>query len=248
MDADPDRYGRSFADVYDRWYADRPADDVVAFVAARCAPGASVFELGVGTGRVALPLAAAGFVVSGLDTSAEMIERLRAKPGGDAVDARVDDAADIDAYRPDSANAVLAVFNLLFNLIGPGQQQRCLDGVARSLRPGGMLVVEAFVPDPITERRSDLVTRSVDTSTVILIATETDPDTQIVHGGHIEVTEDGMRLRPWQVRMATPDEVDALAAAAGLELAERWEDFVGTPYVDGVSSSHVSVYRRPSGA
>jgi len=242
--SDVGRYGRSFADVYDAWYADAPADGLVAFVAARAPTGADVLELGVGTGRVALPLADAGFRVAGIDASAEMLDRLAAKPGSERVTARLADAADVDAYPPASADVVLAVFNLLFNLTGPDDQARCLLGCARALRPGGRLIVEAFVPDVVVERRTDLVTRSVDDGGVVLIATDADPATQIVHGSHIEITEHGTRLRPWRVKVATPDALDALAAAAGLTLDERHEDVDETPFVEGESTHHVSVYLK----
>lgn len=244
MTADPERYGRSFADVYDEWYASTPADGLVAFVTARAAAGAAVLELGVGTGRLALPLAAAGYAVTGLDASSEMLERLAAKPGGGAVTPLLADAADPDAYPPDSADVVLAAFNLVFNLCGPGDQAACLRGCARALRPDGVLILEAFVPEVVTERRTDLVTRSVDAGGVVLIATDTDPADQVTHGAHIEITETGTRLRPWRIRVATPDTLDALAADAGLVLTERWADTSGTPFVEGDSTHHLSVYRH----
>ena len=240
---DAGRYGRSFADVYDEWYADAPTDALVAFVARRVAAGAAVLELGVGTGRVALALAAAGFAVTGVDSSPEMLARLADKPDAASVTAVLADAADPSAYAPASADAVLGVFNLLFNLTDEDAQRACLTGCAAALRPGGVVVIEAFVPDPITERRRELVTRSVDGGRVVLIATDADPAGQTIDGGHIEITEDGMRLRPWRIRVAVPHRIDEMAAAAGLRLVERFEDFDGTPFVDGESTHHVSVYR-----
>ena len=243
MVADSGRYGRSFADVYDEWYADAPTDALVEFVRARVAPGSDVLELGIGTGRVALALAAAGYRVTGIDSSPEMLDRLAAKPGAAAVAAILGDAADAAVYPSSGVDAVLAVFNLLFNLTGGDDQRRCLAAAAGALTPGGILVVEAFVPDPITERRRELVTRSVDGARVVLIATDADPDEQTIDGGHIEITEHGTRLRPWRIRVTTPAGIDAMAAEAGLQLVERFEDLAGTPFVDGESSHHVSVYR-----
>ncbi len=248
MVADSGRYGRSFADVYDEWYADAPTDSLVEFVRARVAPGSDLLELGIGTGRVALALAAAGYRVTGIDSSPEMLDRLAAKPGADAVAAILGDAADAAVYPSSGVDAVLAVFNLLFNLTGADDQRRCLAAAAGALAPGGILVVEAFVPDPITERRRELVTRSVDGARVVLIATDADPDEQTIDGGHIEITEHGTRLRPWRIRVTTPAGIDAMAAEAGLQLVERFEDLAGTPFVDGESSHHVSVYRlAPAG-
>jgi len=244
MTDDSGRYGRSFADVYDQWYADAPTGDLVEFVAARIPPGSSVIELGVGTGRVALPLSTAGFAVIGIDASPEMLDRLRAKPGAEAIEAVLGDAADPSCYPTGTAAAVLAVFNLLFNLADADAQARCLAASAHALRPDGILVVEAFVPDPITERRRELVTRSVEPDRVVLIATDADPDAQTIDGSHIEITDTGTRLRPWRIRVADPASLDAMAQSAGLALTERWEDFAGRPFVAGDSTHHVSVYRK----
>ncbi|MFN8053107.1 MAG: class I SAM-dependent methyltransferase [Acidimicrobiales bacterium] len=244
---DPERYGRSFADVYDEWYQEMPTEPLVSFLGRRVAAGAEVLELGVGTGRVALALSAAGFAVTGLDSSADMLAQLATKPGADAVATITGDAADPSVYPRAAFDAVVAVYNLIFNLTSPGAQERCLAGVASTLRAGGLLVLEAFVPAGITERRRDLVTRSVEPGRVVLIATDTDPTTQVVTGNHIEITDAGTRLRPWTIRVSTPQELDAMAAAAGMELVERLEDWTGTPFVAGESAHHVSVYRVVGG-
>lgn len=242
--SDAGQYGASFADVYDEWYADMPVADLVAFVSARAAAGADVTELGVGTGRVAVALADAGFAVTGVDSSPQMLARLDDKAGA-RVRGVSADAADPDgaAYPTSSADVVLAVFNLVFNLAGEDAQRACFRGCAQALRPGGFLVVEAFVPDRFGERRRELVTRSVEPGRVVLIATDGDPLSRVVSGSHIEITDAGTRLRPWTIRVADPAELDAMATAAGLCLTERFEDFAGTPFVDGDSVHHVSVYR-----
>ncbi len=243
-DHDPGTYGRSFADVYDDWYADVPTNELVSFVSSRLPPAAAVLELGVGTGRVASALADAGFAVTGLDSSAEMLAHLAAKPNSAAVATIVGDAADPAVYPADTFDAVLAVFNLVFNLTTAEGQAQCLAASAAALRPGGLVIVEAFVPEVIIERRRDLVTRSVEPGRVVLIATDTDPATQVVMGNHVELSDGGTRLRPWSIRVATPTELDAMAATAGLELAERFEDWAAAPFVAGESTHHVSVYRR----
>lgn len=243
-DPDPRRYGRSFADVYDEWYADVPTGELVAFVEARVGAGGTVLELGVGTGRVALALAAAGFAMTGLDSSVEMLDLMRAKAGATAIVAIEGDAADAACYPVGTQRVVLAVFNLLFNLTGPDQQSRCLAAAAGALTDDGIVVVEAFVPAPVDERRRDLVTRSVEPGRVVLIATDADPGSGLVNGSHIEITDGGTRLRPWAIRVADHHELDRLANGAGLRLAERFEDFGGRPFVEGESTHHVSVYRR----
>lgn len=240
---DPEQYGRSFADVYDEWYSDVYPRELVRCVASLLDPGARVLELGVGTGRVSLALAAAGFAVSGLDSSADMVDRLRSKPGGAAIPVVVGDASDADCWPSGPFDAVLAVFNLLFNLTSVDAQRCCIEAAASRLAPGGRLVVEAFVPDVPTERRRELVTRSVEAHRVVLIATDAAPQDQLVQGAHIEITDSGTRLRPWTIRVALPDQLDAMAAAAGLGLERRTEDWTGTPFVPGESAHHVSVYR-----
>lgn len=237
-------YGESFFDVYDEWYADAPTESIVRFVSARTDPSSRLLELGVGTGRVALPLAAAGFRVMGMDTSADMLEVLRTKDSSGTIEQVVGSADDGDSYPDEPFDVVLAVFNLLFNLQTAASQQRCFDAVASSLGDTGCFIVESFVPEPVTERRTDLVTRSVEADRVVLIATESDPSTQTVVGNHIELTNGSVRLRPWTIRVAAPTELDSMARAAGLQLAERFEDFDEAAYTPGECSHHVSVYRR----
>jgi len=241
---DSGQYGRSFADVYDEWYHAVPPTDVVAFLAARLPPGASVLELGVGTGRIALPLAAAGFSVTGLDSSPEMLEQLAAKAAAESITVIAGDAGDPSVYPRGNFDAVLAVFNLLFNLADLDAQQRCLGAAAGALGTDGLVVVEAFVPRRITERELELVTRSVEPHRVVLIATDADPLTQRIVGNHIELTDGNVRLRPWTIRASSPDEIDAMATRAGLVCVERFESFAGDPWVPGESAHHVSIYKR----
>jgi len=246
-----DTYGRSFADVYDQWYpADERTSAAVAAVVALSGPGATVLELGVGTGRLALPLAAAGLAVTGLDSSREMLDLLATKDPRGAVVGRLADVGAPDDGWPDGPfDVVLAACNLLCNLTDPGRQAACVTGAAERLRPGGHLVVEAFVPAPLVAG-PQLSASEVRGDAVVLIATDADPLTGVVVGQHIEL-HDGrpVRLRPWSIRVTSPEEIDAWADAAGLELvsrSERWGDGGGAdePTSDGL----VSIYRRsPTG-
>ena len=188
MAHDPSAYGRNFADVYDQWYAEAPLAEITRFLAERLASGAEILELGIGTGRIALPLAAAGFRITGLDASSEMVARLRAKPGGEAIEVTISDAADTESFPTGPFGAVVAAFNLMFNLADRDAQLRCLSNAAASLVPGGVVVIEAFVPAAMGEPTRDLVTRSVDDRGAVLIATETKPSESVVHGAHIELT------------------------------------------------------------
>jgi len=239
-------YGRSFADVYDDWYPDDDATAAaVGHIVALAGPGATVLELGVGTGRLALPLAAAGLVVVGLDSSPEMLARLRAKDPGRTVQVVDGDVADPARWPVGPVDVVVAACNLICNLADAAAQERCVHTAALRLRPGGRLVVEAFVPAPL-QRGRHLEVSEVRGDAVIMIATDADPGTGVVTAQHMEFRDgEPVRLRPWRIRVTRPEEVDAWAAAAGLVLESRHADWSGTPF-DPQGSSQVSVYVRPA--
>ena len=243
---EPQAYGEAMAEVYDDWYADiSDADATVAAVVelVRAAGGGPVLELGVGTGRLALPLAAAGLEVTGIDVSAAMLDRLRAKPGGEAI-ALVQ--GDMAAGLPDGPFAVVLVaFNTFFSLTSADAQQRCLVHVAERLAPGGRFALEAFVPDDeLIDAGSRVELRSLSRDRVVLTVSRHDAGLQRAEGQFVELTEaGGVRLRPWSLRYAGPAELDRMAAAAGLELASRWSSWTGTAF-DAGSTNHVSLYRR----
>lgn len=243
MDDDPAAYGDAFADVYDAWYGD--LSDVDATVAAieRLGPGRRLLELGVGTGRIALPLAAAGFDVVGVDASQAMLGALRAKEGAEAVTVVLGDMADL-ASIDGPFDVVLVTFNTLFNLTTEAEQQRCLEGVAGLLADDGMFVVEAFVPSPEpedldigSEERSDGAGGTITTRVV------RDPMIQVVTGEHIHRRAGGdASVRSWQIRYLYPEQLDAMAAAAGMARSARWADWDGTD-IDPGSARHISIYR-----
>ena len=244
MEYDPKRYGSSFADVYDSWYRSHDPNELVAFVRSRTKPDARVLELGVGTGRVALALSRIGLNVWGIDTSEEMLAVAEKKPGAERLTLSQGDVGDPNAFPVQEFDVVLACFNLLFNLEDAVAQQRSLRACCEAIGPDGILILETFVPAPPPERRTDLVTKAVTSDGVILISTDTDPSTQVISGCHIEINEAGQRLRPWRVRYAFPEQLDTLAAAAGLERIEVYSDFAETGFDPDASSNRVAVYRR----
>jgi SAM-dependent methyltransferase len=257
----PASYGDAFADVYDDWYAeitDVPACTATVAALAREVAGrerARVLELGVGTGRLALPLAAAGLDVRGLDASTAMLERLAAKQAGPGsttwpvLGVRADMVDPTMPRRPGEAAApapdlVLCAYNTLFNLAGPEAQQRCLAGVGDLLAPGGRFVVEAFVPPAAGAADDDVVrVRHLRADAVVLSASIHEPAEQRIEGQYIEVRESGNRLRPWSVRYLTPHQLDEAGARAGLALEHRWAGWDRRPFGEG-ATDHVSVYRR----
>jgi SAM-dependent methyltransferase len=243
----PSTYGDRFADVYDEWYTGvTDVDATVARVEALAGPGGAVLELGAGSGRLAVPLAGRGLDVWALDASGAMLDRLRAKPGGDRVHAVEGDMAAIalGPGAPERFAVVLCAFNTLFNLTDREAQARCLARVAAVLAPGGRLVVEAFVPPPGEEGEAvvgAVEPRHIGLDEVVLTVSRLDPSTRTVVGQHVQITEAGVRLRPWVLHYATPDEIDALAAAAGLRLVDRHAGWSGEPYTPS-SDTHVSTY------
>jgi SAM-dependent methyltransferase len=238
-------YGDRFADVYDSWYGD--VTDVAACTRrlAELAGGGAVLELGIGSGRLALPLAERGVEVHGIDASAAMLDRLRAKPGGDQIRLTCGDMADLDLGDPPPFTVVFAAFNTLFNLATADRQRRCVARAASLLAPDGVLVLEAFVPAEAGERgpASTIVPRRLDIDEVVLSASHHDEASQTITGQHIHITEGGIRLRPWHLRYAPPAELDAMAAAVGLHLSWRHADWDGTRF-GPEASVHVSGYQR----
>ena len=248
---DPGTYGRSFAEVYDQWYpSDSTTDAAVQRIAELAGESGSVLELGVGTGRLALPLAARGYRVHGLDASPEMLEVLatKAAEAGVAVPSSLGDVADPTAWPEGRFDVVAAAFNLLFNLASAKEQARCFEAAAAALSPGGAFVVETFLPAPLERRERRLEVREVTAAGVVLIATDSDPEEGVVTGQHIELVDgEPVRLRPWRIRVAGVEELDEMAAAAGLRLAQRHADWSGSPF-DPHGAGQVSTYRPVSPA
>jgi SAM-dependent methyltransferase len=236
-------YGDAFADVYDDWYAD--VSDVAAtvgLVARRCADsgGTAVLELGVGTGRLAVPLADAGLSVTGVDASRAMLDRLAVRDPDGRVTAVLGDMVDDLPGGP--FDVVLVAYNTLFNVVDPERQHACFAAVARRLAPGGSFLVEAFVP--AADGGSRVSVRSMAVDHVVLSVSVHDADAQRAEGHYVSLSEDhGVRLRPWSIRYATPDQLDAMAAAAGLTVHARWEDVAGRPFGPD-SDRHVTCYVR----
>lgn len=242
---DRDTYGERFASVYDDWYDGiTDASACAALVAEladtdRHAGGGPVLELGVGTGRLALPLAELGLGVVGVDSSPAMLAALAAKPGGAAVEAVLGDMADPPVGDRRFA-VVLIAYNTLFNLVDVADQQRCLRNVASLLLPGGSLVVEAFVPAPGVAEQA-VSPRTITADRVVLSVSRSDPERQEALGQYVDITEAGISLRPWHIRWSTPEQLDEMAADAGLVLADRWSDWSRSPFGPD-AAAHVSRY------
>ncbi|KAB1906235.1 class I SAM-dependent methyltransferase [Micromonospora sp. AMSO1212t] len=237
---DPGLFGRLWAATYDGPGNPDPAP-AVDFLAP-LAEGGPVLELAVGTGRVALPLAARGLAVEGVEASPEMVAHLRAKPGGADMPVTVGDMADVPVAGP--YRLVFLVFNTLFNLVSEERQAACFRNVARVLAPGGAFVIETFVPDPADFDRDEQVqVREVTEDSATIRMHRYDRAAQTFVRQTVTFDAAGVHLKPFAMRYAWPEQIDELAERAGLRLAERYADWDRTPF-DADSRAHISVYRR----
>jgi SAM-dependent methyltransferase len=241
----PTSYGEAFADVYDDWYERISDVDATVDRVASLAGGGPVLELGVGTGRLALPLADRGVEVWGADASTPMLARLRAKPGGAGVRVVQADMGALPLRALPRFAVVFCAYNTFFNLLSAEAQAACLRAGAGLLAPGGHLVVEAFVPlDGDTTPAGPISVRSTEDDAVVLGVAARDVATQVVTGQFVELRTSGVRLRPYRIRYLYPEQLDELATSAGLALVARWATWAGEPFTDD-SQNHVSVYAAP---
>jgi SAM-dependent methyltransferase len=241
----PSTYGDRIADVYDDWFG-LPTDteQAVEFLAGVAGTGPAL-ELGIGTGRIALPLAARGIEVRGVDASEAMVAQLREKPGGESLEVAMGDFADVGELVEGGFSLVYVVFNTFFGLLTQDDQVRCFQGVARHLTAGGVFVMQAFVPDVTRfDRGQRLEAIEVGTDLVHVEASRYDPANQRVTSQHIVVEEGRTRLYPVSLRFAHPSELDLMARLAGLLLRERWGGWNRRSF-DSTSQGHISVWERP---
>jgi SAM-dependent methyltransferase len=235
-----DTYGEHVAGVYDEWFADY--DPHAIDVLAELAGGGRALELGIGTGRFALPLADKNVEVHGIDAAASMISRLRAKAGSERLTVTQGNFADVSVAGEFAL--VYIVFNTFFALSSQEEQVRCFRNVAAHLSPGGCFVIEAFVPDltRFTGGQVNWATK-VTADEVQLDVGQHDPATQRVVSQRVVITEGNVRLYPVQIRYAWPTELDLMAQLAGLSLRERWSSWRREPF-SSESQQHISVYSK----
>ncbi len=209
------------------------------------ADGGPVLELGVGTGRLAIPLAEHGLRVDGIDFSLPMLTRLRSKPGGERIRCVLGNFAEVKVkarYR-----LIFVAWNTLFNLLTQDDQIRCFENVADHLTPEGRFLVEAYVPSFLHHYRDaqSVEVESIETSEVMLGVLRHEVASQTLDQTHIALSQHGVELTPVVQRYAWPSELDLMARLAGLELEARWGNWRRGTF-DSTSDFHVSVYGRSS--
>jgi hypothetical protein len=224
-------------------YDDEPRGDEQAAVdfLADLAGDGTALELAIGTGRIALPLTDKGVPVDGIELSRAMVDRLRAKPGGEALHVTLGDMSTVGTGK--TYRVVYLVFNTVFNLLTQDDQVACFENAARHLSEDGAFLVEAAVPSSSLSSHSYARPEDVQAQAVTLDVCTYDPVTQILDENHVRISQDeGIRFGPISCRLAWPSELDLMARLAGLRLEQRWGGWQRQPYTG--TDAHVSVYRR----
>lgn len=212
----------------------------VALLASLAGRGPAL-ELGIGAGRIALPLAARGIRVDGIDLSRPTVAQLRSKPGGRRIRVVPGDFADVPV--PGRYRLIYVVWNTFFNLPSQEAQVRCFENVAAHLTHGGCFVVEAYVPSFFHRLRNaqHVAAEWVEVDQVCLDVLRHDPARQMIEENHVRLSRSGIAFGPVVQRYAWPSELDLMARLAGLRLRQRWSDWAKGPF-SAKSEMHVSVY------
>jgi SAM-dependent methyltransferase len=238
-----DHFGERVAEQYDDSAADmfEPAvvDPVVEFLADLAGNGAAL-ELGIGTGRIALPLARRGVRVHGIDLSAAMVARLRAKPGADQIGVTIGDFA--TATVEGRFSVAYLVFNTIMNLTTQDGQVACFQNVAAHLEPGGCFVIEVMVP-ALQRLPPGETVRAFTVSPTRLGFDEYDVASQGLVSHHYSVVDGRLEVSSPPFRYVWPSELDLMARLAGMTLRERWGGWKREPFTSD-STRHVSVWEK----
>ncbi|MFJ4832985.1 class I SAM-dependent DNA methyltransferase [Streptomyces sp. NPDC088747] len=238
-------FGESVAATYDESSAEEFRPEVVGAVVdflAGLAGGGRALELGIGTGRVALPLARRGVPVHGIDLSRAMVDRLRAKPGGDTIGVTIGDFATTKVEG--TFSVAFLVFNTIMNLTTQDAQVDCFRNVAAHLEPGGRFVIEVMVPE-LRKLPAGQTVVPFHASPTRWAFDDYDVATQQVSSNYVEVVDGHGRYRSIPFRYVWPAELDLMARLAGLRLCERWEGWTREPFTSE-SGGHVSVWEKPA--
>jgi SAM-dependent methyltransferase len=242
-------FGERVAERYDESAADmfEPAqvDPVVDFL-VRLATDGSALELGIGTGRIALPLAQRGIKVHGIDLSESMVAKLRAKSDAEQIGVTIGDFATTTVAGRFSV--AYLVFNTIMNLTTQDEQVLCFQNVAAHLQPGGSFVIEVAVPDLQRLPPGETV-RAFTVSPTRLGFDEYDIAAQGLISHHYWIGDSRLETVSMPFRCVWPAELDLMARLAGMSLRERWGGWKREPFTSE-STTHVSVWQKtalPSG-
>jgi SAM-dependent methyltransferase len=236
--------GRIATEYESRWpeiHAPEVVESAVAFLAAEARGGAAL-ELGVGTGRLALPLSRRGVRIHGIDISEDVLAQLRGRPGSEAVTLTTGDFA--TARVDGTFRLAYLVRNTIMNLTTQEEQVACFDNVARHLEPGGRFVMEVMVPQLRRLPPGETV-RAFKISPTRLGFEEYEFATQRSWSHHYWVIDGRLETFSAPFRYVWPSELDLMARLAGMALLERLADWDRSPFT-GESESHISVWEKPA--
>jgi SAM-dependent methyltransferase len=243
VDHEDGYFGERVAATYDESSAEMFEPGVVGAavgVLAELAGGGRALELGIGTGRIALPLARRGVPVHGIDVSRAMVARLRAKPGGEAIGITIGDFA---ATRAEGTFSVAyLVFNTIMNLTAQAAQVACFRNVADHLEPGGCFVIEVAVPD-LRRLPAGQTVVPFHVSPTRWAFDVYDTATQAMSSNYVEVVDGRGEYHSIPFRYVWPAELDLMAQLAGLRLRERWGGWTREPFTSE-SRQHVSIWEK----
>ncbi len=235
-------YGDVYAEVYDDLFARRDDLDQLSRVLREFVDDGRALEFGIGTGRIALPLAKLGVRVYGLDNSAAMLEKLRAKDGADRIVAKV--GSFVSDGVDETFSLVFCVFSTLYQITEQEDQVRTFANAARHLKPGGKFIVENFVQD---RRRflfdQEVTTTHVAPTMVELRAAQLNPAEQIIELNRMVITESGVKFYPNRMRFIHPSEMDLMARLNGFAVRARWSGWNRAPY-GAASGNYIGVYEK----
>jgi SAM-dependent methyltransferase len=231
-------YGNRIAKIYDDFYSD--FDPAAIELLSELAGSGLVLELGIGTGRMALPLHGKGVDVQGIDASERMISELRAKKHGDEIEVLRGTFAEFKIDK--RFQLIYVVFNTFFALLTQVEQVSCFRSVSEHLTPDGVFLMEVFVPNLCRFVAHQTVrTVNIDENMVRLDVSQVDPMRQQITSQHIILSEEGTSLYPVKLRYAWPSELDLMAQIAGLSLKHRWGSWTKDVFTKE-SKKHISVY------
>ena len=239
-----DYFGEDVAEHYDdpddAMFSAETIGPVVELLAELAGDGAAL-ELGIGTGRIALPLSRRGVPVHGIDLSTAMLARLRAKPGADRIGITAGDFAQTRV--PGRFSLSYLVFNTIMNLTSQDEQVACFRNVAEHLAPGGCFIIEVMVPDLQRLPPGETV-RPFLVGDNRLGFDEYDIASQRLVSHHYQLADGRLERNAIPFRHVWPAELDLMAALAGLSLRDRWSDWRRSPFTSD-SRQHVSVWQKP---
>jgi len=236
-----ERIARSYEAKWPELFDPAAIEPVVDFLAELAGDGAAL-ELGIGTGRIALPLSRRGVRVHGIELSPAMVDELQNQPGAKDIGVTVGDFA--SARAEGVFKLAYLVRNTITNLTTQDEQVQCFQNVASHLEPGGCFVIEVYIPElrrlPPGER-FHMFERTQDHVGI----EEYDPATQIAHSHHYWMMDGRIETFSTPHRYVWPSELDLMARLAGMRLRERWQDWGRHPFT-GESRTHVSVWEKTS--